>query len=239
MGYDWATDFRAYGVEHALCVGVCVAIMLGVSLVGRAWRGTPRADVLRRTVAWTGIVYWVASNLWWMLGPQYSFAQSLPLQVCDIAGLIGPAAVLTQRRPLRAVLYFWGLSLSVQGFVQPVLKDKGYEDVEFWLFWANHTMIVGTAVFDVVALRFRPNARDYLWACAASALYLAVIIPFDMYFGVNYGYVGPIDPIPHAPTLADKLGPWPLNAALMTLLGLAAMALIWLPWAVAGRRRGT
>jgi hypothetical protein len=50
--------------------------------------------------------------------------------------------------------------------------------------------------------------------------------------------VGPADPIPHAPTLADKLGPWPLSAVLMTLLGLAAMAMIWWPWEVLGRARG-
>ncbi len=99
-----------------------------------------------------------------MWGPQYTFAQSLPLQVCDLAGLVGPMALLTRKQWLRAILYFWGLGLSIQGFIQPVLKDKGLGDVEFWLFWANHTMIVGTAVYDLVALGFRPKTRDFLIA---------------------------------------------------------------------------
>lgn len=236
MGYDWTKDFKAYGVEHALFVGVCVAIMLAISLLGKSWRGTARGDLLRRAVGWTGLAYWIGSNAWWMFGPQYSFAQSLPLQVCDLAGLLGPLAMLTRKRPVRAVLYFWGLSLSVQGFIQPVLHEKGVLDVEFWLFWANHTVIVGTAVYDVIALGFRPTARDYITAVIASLVYMAVIMPFDIYFKVNYGYIGPSDPIAHAKTLADALGPWPLNAVLMMVLAMIAMALIWVPWEIARRR---
>jgi hypothetical integral membrane protein (TIGR02206 family) len=234
--YDWTTEFHPYGVEHALCVGVCAAIMVGVSLLGRRWRGSDAGESLRRVVAWFGIVYWIGSNAWWMFGPDFKFGQSLPLQVCDLAGIIGPLALLTGKRWLRAVLYFWGLSLSVQGFVQPVLT-KGFNAIEFWLFWANHTVIVGTALYDVIALGFRPGKRDYLTAIIASLVYLAVIIPFDIVFKVNYGYVGPSDPIAHHKTLADKLGPWPLNALLLTLIGFAAMAMLWWPWEVFGKRR--
>lgn len=238
MTYDWRTDFHAYTREHALCVAVCIAIMVGTALIGRRLRGTESGNRLRMAVAWLGIAYWIGSNAWWMWGPEYSFAQSLPLQVCDLAGLIGPLALLTGKRWLRAVLYFWGIALSIQGFLQPVLKNKGLENTEFWLFWANHTVIVGTAVYDVIAMGFRPGKRDYLTAAIASLVYLAVIIPFDVIFGVNYGYVGPKDPTPHAPTLADKLGPWPLNAVLMTMLGMAAMAMIWWPWEVFGEGEG-
>ncbi len=53
-----------------------------------------------------------------------------------------------------------------------------------------------------------------------------------MIFKVNYGYVGEFDPIPHEPTLGDKLGPWPQNAAILVLLGIFSMAVMWLPWLV-------
>lgn len=237
MSYDWRTDFQPYSVQHALFVGVCACIMLGVSLLGRRLYATPGERPARLLVGWVGVAYWVGSNAWWLFGPQFIFAQSLPLQVCDLAGLIGPLALLLRTRWLRAVLYFWGLSLSMQGFIQPVLKDKGLVHTEFWLFWANHTVIVGTALYDVIALRFRPALRDFLTAVAASLVYVGVIIPFDIFFQVNYGYIGPTDPIPREPTLADKLGPWPLNAAIMTIMGITAMALLYAPWEVARRRR--
>lgn len=234
--YDWRTDFRAYTIEHALFVGVCAAIMIGTALIGRRLRATPAGDRMRIGVGVVGLLYWFGSNAWWMWGPEYKFAQSLPLQLCDIAGLFGPLALLTRRRWLRAIVYFWGLSLSVQGFIQPVLAHKGFIHVEFWLFWANHTIIVGTALYDVIALGFRPTKRDFITVIIASFVYLAFIIPFDVIFKVNYGYVGPSDPIDHAQTLADRLGPWPLNAAIMTVLGIIAMAMLWWPWEVWGKR---
>lgn len=236
MNYSWWDEFHPFGVQHVVCLAVCVAIMVGVSLLGRRLGDTVAGNRLRVTVGMIGVVYWIGSNAWWALGPQYTFAQSLPLQVCDLAGLIGPVALLSGWRKWRAMLYFWGLSLSVQGFIQPVLT-KGMAATEFWLFWANHTVIVGMALYDVIALKFRPTKRDYLTAVIVSLAYVAVIIPFDMVFQVNYGYVGPSDPIAHHKTLADKLGPWPLNAALLTTLGLAAMALLWLPWEVVRRRQ--
>jgi hypothetical integral membrane protein (TIGR02206 family) len=232
--YDWSQEFHPYGLQHALCVGACAAIMIGVSLLGRRWRGTARGEVMRLGIGWLGVVYWVGSNAWWMLGPSARLAQSLPLHVCDLAGIIGPVALLAGRRWLRALLYFWGLSLSVQGFIQPVLT-KGMAYTEFWLFWANHTGIVGIAVYDVVALGFRPKLKDFMTAVWASLAYLAFIVPFDIVLDVNYGYVGPNDPIDHHETLADRLGPWPWRIVPMVALGILAMWLLYVLWWLVGR----
>jgi hypothetical integral membrane protein (TIGR02206 family) len=219
-----------------LCVAVCFAVMFGTAELGRRWRRDGRGNTLRLIVGWLGVAYWIGSNAWWVFGPQYKFAQSLPLQVCDITGLIGPVALLTGKRWLRAVLYFWGLSLSIQGFVQPVVT-KGAAHVEFWLFWANHTVIVGTALFDVIALGFRPRLKDFVTAVWASMLYLALIVPFDVIFKVNYGYVGPDDPVAHHKTLVDVMGPWPWRILPVTALGIFAMWLLYVPWWFVRRRK--
>jgi uncharacterized membrane protein YwaF len=57
-------------------------------------------------------------------------------------------------------------------------------------------------------------------------------------FGWNYGFVGPGKA--GAPTLVDKLGPWPWRLAPLSGLAIAAMLLVWMPWIVAdkfGKRR--
>lgn len=234
---DWAGSFEPYTVQHFVCVLVCVQLMVGVAMLGLRLRGKESGERLRLAVAWAGIAYWIGSNAWWLSPANYRFEQSLPIQVCDLAGLIGPLALLTGKRWLRAILYFWGLSLSIQGFVQPVLtKGAGY--AEFWLFWANHTVIVGTALYDVVAMGFRPRWRDYVLAVGASAAYTAVIFPFDAYFRVNYGYIGPTDPVEHHETLVDKMGPWPMRVIPIFALGMWAMFMTWWPWALIAKRRG-
>lgn len=185
-------------------------------------------------IAWFGIAYWIVSNIWWNWPGSFDLQKSLPIQVCDLAGLIGPLALLLQRRSLRAVTYFWGIALSSQGFIQPVLT-VGYSFVEFWLFWANHTIIVGIAIYDVIALGYRPRWRDYLMAAGAIILYFFLVLPFDIFVGVNYGYVGNITP--ENPTLIDKLGSWPWRLAPLAAIALGVMALIQLPWEVGRKAR--
>src|SRR5689334_25410306 len=45
----------------------------------------------------------------------FAWGDSLPLEVCDFMAFIGPIALVAKRRWMLALLYFWGLTLSVQG----------------------------------------------------------------------------------------------------------------------------
>ncbi len=232
---DWMETFTPYTLQHAVCVGVCAAIMVGVALAGRAFRLTKAGERLRIGIGVLGVAYWILSNIWWNWPGNYELGDSLPIQVCDLAGLIGPVALLSRNRPLRAILYFWGLVLSSQGFIQPGALAVGAGYVRFWLFWANHTVIVGTALYDVVALHFRPTWRDFFVASGAILIYLALILPFDIVFDVNYGYVGN-----HATaqkTIIDSLGPWPWRIAPLAAIAIGAMALVVLPWELTRRGR--
>jgi uncharacterized membrane protein YwaF len=76
--------------------------------------------------------------------------------------------------------------------------------------------------------------RDYGIACAGAAAYVAIILPLDLAFGWNYGFVGPSKP--EVLTLVDALGPWPERLALIVLLVAGAMALALLPWRFIPRR---
>lgn len=215
---------------------MCVAIMLGVAFMGRVWRDSPRGERLRVGIGVFGMVYWIISNAWWNWPGNFELSRSLPIQVCDLAGLIGPLALVLRKRWLRALTYFWGIALSSQGFFQPVLKVGGAY-TEFWLFWANHTIVVGIAIYDVIALGFRPRWKDYFIAVGALLIYAAVIIPFDIALGVNYGYIG--NTKPENPTIIDKLGPWPGRLLPLGVIALGVMAVLQVPWwLVAKRKRG-
>lgn len=231
---DWINSFEPYSLQHATCVGVCVVVMLGVAMLGRSLRLSRTGEKLRIGIGVFGILYWIGSNLWWNWPGNFELAESLPIHICDLAGLIGPIALLTRYRPMRAVLYFWGLVLSSQGFIQPGALDVGAGYVRFWLFWANHTIIVGTALYDVVALHFRPGWRDFLTATVAILLYLTLILPFDIFFDVNYGYVGNHQTAKK--TIIDSLGPWPMRIVPLATIAIAGMALVMLPWHIARKQ---
>jgi hypothetical integral membrane protein (TIGR02206 family) len=176
------------------------------------------------------LLTWAWVQTFGLLPWRYEAAKALPLQVCDLMGFLAPAALVTNWRALRALLYFWGIGLSSQGFFQPDLRE-GPADPSFWAFWLGHVSVVGLAAYDVFARGYRPTWRDYGVACAAAAAYLAVILPVDLLFGFNYGYVGRGQP--GQPSVVDFLGPWPGRVAIIAALAAAVMALLVLPWEAA------
>ncbi|MBC7833816.1 MAG: TIGR02206 family membrane protein [Phycisphaerales bacterium] len=235
-GRDLPSTFAPFSPMHALCVVACAAVMLAAALAGRRLRTRPAAEErLRRSIAISGVIYWAASNAWWMWPANFKLEDSLPLHVCDLAGIIAPVAILTRKPWLRALLYFWGIGLSTQAFFTPTL-EHGPASMRFWLFWLNHTFIVGTAVYDIAVGGYRPTWRDFRTAAAVSLAYLAFILLIDIPLGLNYGYVG--NTTPENPTVIDKLGPWPLRLLPLTLIGMAMMFLVWIPWIAAAKHAG-
>jgi hypothetical integral membrane protein (TIGR02206 family) len=100
----------------------------------------------------------------------------------------------------------------------------------FWFFWAAHSIVVASAVYELAVLGFRPQWRDLGRAYAVGALYVAAIVPVDLLLGANYGFIGKPPPGVEIPPFVDALGPWPLRAVIVVVLGAAAFALLVLPW---------
>jgi len=185
-------------------------------------------------MGWSSLIAWLMMNSWGLGPRQFNPQESWPLHLCDVSALIVPFVLLSNFRWPRALLYFWGIGLNSQSFITPLLT-KGPSHVEFWVFWLNHWIVVGAAFYDIAARGFRPTWRDYVHAVLASAIYLAVVLPIDIVFGWNYGYLG--NARPDRSTIIDVLGPWPWRVGVIAVLACAAMALLMLPWTLARRTR--
>jgi hypothetical integral membrane protein (TIGR02206 family) len=218
--------FAPSGWLHLVAVCGCVAVIAGLVLAGRSLDEAQQAR-LRRILGVFGIAYWLAYNIWWNRNG-IDVATGLPLQICDVNGVIAPLALLTLKRWLRATLYFWAFALTTQAFIQPALQF-GPANPMFWWFWAQHTIILGYAVFDLAVLGFRPDWRDCGRACVAGATYLAIVLPLDLWLGADYGYLGNLPPEQIPPFIA-ALGPWPARAVIVVALAAAAFAVVELPW---------
>lgn len=228
--------FESFSGMHAVALlGVGAAIALFVR-AGYAWRGSHAARQLEVSVAAAIVLLRTGVFIWNLLPERLSLARSLPLQICDLAALCAAWALVSDRggRGPAAIAYFWGLALSIQGLVQPDLRE-GPSSLAFWLFWLHHALIVGAAVYLVTVRAYRPSRRDLLMAVGAGVVYAAVVFVVDVALDVNYGYLG--RRTPSQPTLVDLLGPWPLRSLVMVALGAAVMALLYLPWGVRGPKR--
>lgn len=226
--------FAPFTLMHLATVAACVAAMACSCRLGRSWRGTPRERRFRHAWGWSILAYKLAETSWYNWPGNFDLAESLPLQLCDLAAPVAAMAMLTQRRFWRTMLYFWGLGLSTQGFLTPVVQT-GLASLKFWMFWVSHTMIVGSAAYDLAVLRYRPRWRDACVAAGTSIAYALAATGVNLAFDVNYGYIGRSKP--ENPTIIDKLGPWPGRAFIVGGIVIADIVVLWAPWAFIRRCR--
>jgi hypothetical integral membrane protein (TIGR02206 family) len=219
-------EFRSFTTEHVVVLAA-IALFTGVA-IALARRGGPSAHPTpaERAIGWAYLAAWVTTFTalgLQLLGPD----RVLPLQMCHLTGAAAALLLITRRRWLRPLVYFWGLALCTQALSTPTLTE-GLATWPFWFFWITHGLIVGVAAYDIAVLGYRPGLRDYGIACAGAALYVAIVLPLDIAFGWNYGFLGPDKP--EARTIVDVLGPWPQRIAVMVVIVAAAMAVLLLPW---------
>ena len=215
---------------------VCIGLIVAIVCVAKFSLSREAESRLRGALAWIALLGWVFMQVWYLLPAHRDWSVSLPLHICDIAALLMPFVLWGGSRWMRSLLYFWGFAFTTHGFITPVL-DVGPDHVKFWLFWFNHSVVFGGAVYDVVVLGYRPTARDLLTAIAITVCYVAVVLPINLIAGWNYGFVG--NTAPAVPTLIDALGLWPLRLVWIALLGIVVFVLLWLPWKIKFNKEGS
>jgi len=219
--------FRMFTALHA---AVLAAILgLTVLAIGIAHRRppSPGPTAIERAVGIAYLAAWVTTYAYLLSGPLHDPPKTYPLQLCHWNALAAALLLATRWEMLRPIVYFWGFALSTQALITPSLTE-GPAIYPFWFFWTTHGIIFGTAVYEVFARGYRPTPRDYGIACAAAALYVAIVLPLDLAFDWNYGFVGRGKP--EVRTIVDALGPWPERLAIIVPLVAGAMALLLLPW---------
>jgi len=215
-------------------VSVCMGLIVALCVTGRLLRRRGGERAFRYVIAGLTLAAWVAMQTVYFWPGNFDPKVSWPLHICDIVAVIGPLAVLMRNRVLLGVLYFWGIGLTTQAFITPVLPATfGPSSIWYWTFWSNHTIVVGLAVYSLLVLGYRPSFRDLVTTVALTLVWMAVVIPLNIAIGSNYGYLSP--ELPNARTLLNDLGGWPARAFVMSGIVLVGFVVLWLPWGIAGR----
>jgi len=149
------------GLLSAEHVGAVAAVTVVAFALCSAARLRPGRwiDAAARALA---VIVFTAEASWWVFlalggrGP-WSAAYDLPLQLCDVAGFIAPAALWWRQPLLVELAYFWGLGGSVQALLTPSLLEH-FPSYPYWQFYMAHGGVVVAALFLVIVLRLRPRS---------------------------------------------------------------------------------
>jgi len=217
-------QFSAYGPSHWAAIAVFVIGAALLVWIGRRQTQSQARHLGRILGVLTAAIY--GSVLIYQLIPP-TIGESVPLRLTDLATVAAAYALWSQRHWAFALTYYWGLVLSTQALITPVLKSPDFPHFQFLAFWAIHLLVVWAAIYLTWGRRLRPEWRSYRIAVVVSVVWAAVTFTFNSIAGTNYGF---INKKPATATLLDLLGPWPVYVLTAATLILIVWALMTLPW---------
>ncbi|WP_341403512.1 YwaF family protein [Luteolibacter soli] len=158
---------------------------------------------------------------------------SLPLQLCDLAAIIAGFALITEKRTLCLLTYFWGLAGTIQALLTPAIT-VGFPHPAFFSFFVHHFAIVGAAFYLPIIRGWRterPWWKGPLTALLLGDLYVLLSMVVNAWLGTNFGFTAhkPVNP-----SLLDHMGPWPYYLLGMQVMAVVLFSLLALP--VLGRK---
>ena len=226
-----ADGFQAFTPQHYLLIAIFLAGACGLVVLGRSHRRAAADNRFDRAFAVTIVVLTVPSQLYQLAPWDFSLSSSLPLALCDIAWIAGAWALWTHHPVPTALVYYWGLTLTVQAIITPSLSET-FPDPRYFMFWSMHFLIVWSAVYLTFGLGLGPGWREYRIALLVTLAWAVITYTFDVAVDVNYGY---LVRKPGAGSLLDLLGPWPVYVLASLGILVCGWALITWPWVI--RRR--
>jgi hypothetical integral membrane protein (TIGR02206 family) len=217
-------EFSAYGPSYWAVIAV---FAIGAGLL--VWIGRRQTEAEARRFGrilgvLTAAIY--GSVLIYSLIPP-TIDRSVPLRLTDLATVAAAYALWSQRHWAFALTYYWGLVLSTQALISPVLKSPDFPDYQFLGFWAIHLLVVWAAIYLTWGRRMRPRWRSYRFVVVVTVVWAAVTFVFNRIAGTDYGF---LNGKPATASLLDVLGPWPLYVLTAATLILIVWALMTWPW---------
>ena len=199
-------------------IGAVFLVWVGRKLTERG------ARILGRTLgAVTALIY--AAILVYVMSPPT--IDSVPLQLTDLATVVGAYALWSQKQWAYALTYYWGLVLSTQALISPALQGPDFPSFRYIAFWSIHLLVVWAAIYLTWGRGMRPDWRDYRLAVIVTAVWATVTFAFNRFAGTDYGF---LNRKPSTASLLDVLGPWPLYVFIAAALVFLVWALMTWPW---------
>lgn len=233
---DLPAVFQAYSAAHLVTLGIVAAFTTVLILLTRArWERTARA--LEMGLAIVLFLCWPTSVVIAWLTGLLTASNMFPLQLCDVAAIIGGIALI-DRKPLPcALLYFWGLAGTLQGLVTPALVVT-WPHPRYIAFFVLHGAVVAAALQIVIGRRITPQPGAVLRAMGWLLVYAVVagtadfILVHLFHQDVNYGF---LCAKPSTASILDALGPWPWYIPVLILIATAFFAVLNLPFVIKRR----
>lgn len=234
FGYAYdGPPFELFGTGHIIALGIIGSI---IAFLVWGWRDPSEAGKRRGRYLVLG-VFLLAELSWhaWNIAHgAWNIREHLPLHSCSISAVGTLIVLLTRNYRIYEVVFFIGIAGASQTLLTPEAGNYALPHFRAIQTLAAHGMIVIALVYMTTIEGLRPTWASIWKTMLFGNLYMLFVTGVNYSLGSNYMYTLHK---PETASLLDLLGPWPWYLFNAEFLALFLFVLLYLPFAIADRRR--
>jgi hypothetical integral membrane protein (TIGR02206 family) len=213
---------RLFSPEHIAAIAVTGVAAPALALLARRL-ASRHATALARVLALLMLAAFVGEQVTYVARGEWRAQVNLPLQLSDAVTIVAIAA-LWRPRPglLTELVWFWGLTATLQAVLTPDIADT-FPDVLYFTYFVTHGGAIVAACLLVLGLRHVPRRRAALRVYGLTAAFAVLAAAGNLATGGNYMF---LRHKPASGSVLDPLGPWPWYVLGAALLGLAMLLVL-------------
>jgi hypothetical integral membrane protein (TIGR02206 family) len=221
-----------YTAPHTIPLIITALTLLLLILFREKLRGEKQNRISRHILAAFISIQQASIYIWYTAAGEWSPAVTLPLQLCDLSLFLTIAVLLTRNQLLSELLYYWGLGGATQAMLTPSIGPYTFPHFVYYQFFISHWAILFVCVYMLAVDRFRPSPKSVKRTFLITNAYAALIIPVNKLTGGNYLFLSQKPDV----SLLDLLGPWPWYILSLEGVTLFLFILMYLPFALGGKK---
>jgi hypothetical integral membrane protein (TIGR02206 family) len=224
--FEYNTDFSLFGIQHNIVIILTIFLSIGLPLFTTRFFNTYQQLITSRAIAIL-ISFWVIlyDVILLYLG-KFNYKTDLPLDICNLIGLLIPFLMWNPSKQLFPFLYFYIMAGTTQAVFVPYLFD-GFPSFVFIKFWVVHGGLIVYILYVAVVWKFQLTLKDLWRSFLFLQLYGVLIYLTNKLIGANYIFL-----VQKPPTnsVFDYFGPWPIYILVAEAIMLFLMSMVYLPY---------
>ena len=223
---DYNNGFVSYGSQHITVIILMVVLAIGLPLLAKRYFSSQQQLWTSRLMAILISTWVILYDLILIYLGKFNYQTDLPLDICNLMGLLLPFLMWKPNQRIFPYLYFWILTGTTQAIFAPHLYNA-FPNFIFIKYWIVHAGLFVFIIYVAVVWQFSLRWKDLWRAFLALQVYVVSVFLIDKLIGANYVYV--VQKPPTASVL-DYLGPWPVYILAAEVIALFSSFLVFLPY---------
>lgn len=180
-------EFRYFSPAHIIPILFMIVIILLIwkyKDIIRNWKHEENARIIFAAI----ILFSDMSYFWHKIYIGANIANHLPITVCGWAAILSSFMLLTKKKGLFEVVYFFVLAGSINALITPaVIINNGPTHFRYYQFWVEHTSIFIAVFYMIFVFDYHVTVRSMFKSFTVLLILTAVALYANMNIeGANY-----------------------------------------------------